>query len=169
MPNYREWGEKMKTNLKRATVMLLVIGGLTALNGSKAFRLNADSQVCSNAILRGGYGAGTTGLINSSGNPNDVTIPTFVPFVEAVHFVFDGQGKLSGSSTADYGGTVFPVTFTGTYSVKPNCTGSLTADAGDNGIIHRDLVIVEGGREVEFVSTDAGLVIAGYMKKQHTE
>ena len=80
----------MKTNLQRAAVVLLVIAGLTALIGSKAFKLHADSQVCTNAILRGGYGAGTTGLINSSSNPNDVTIPTFVPFVEAVHFVFDG-------------------------------------------------------------------------------
>ena len=119
--------------------------------------------------MRGGYGAGTTGLINSSSNSNDVTIPTFVPFGEAAHFVFDGHGKFSGSSTADYGGTVFPVTFIGTYSVKPNCTGSLTADAGSNGIIHRDLVIVDSGKEVEFVSTDAGLVISGYMKKQRTE
>src|SRR3981081_781607 len=101
----------MKTNLKRAAVVLLVIAGLTVLNGSKAFRLHAASEVCTNAILRGGYGAGTTGLINSSSNPNDVTIPTFVPFAEAVHFIFDGGGNISGSSTADFGGTSFPVTF----------------------------------------------------------
>ena len=30
-------------------------------------------------------------------------------------------------------------------------------------------MIVDSGKEVEFVSTDAGLVISGYMKKQHTE
>jgi hypothetical protein len=60
------------------------------------------------------------------------------------------------------------VTFTGTYTVKANCTGNLTADAGASGIIHRDLVIVDSGKEVEFVSTDPGVVIAGYMKKQHT-
>src|SRR3979411_1682017 len=125
MQRYREEEKKMKTNLKRATVVLLAIAGLTALNGSKAFRLHADSQVCTSAILRGGYGAGTAGLINSSSNANDITIPTFVPFAEAVHFVFDGRGKFSGSSTADYGGTSFPVTFTGTYSVKADCTGSL--------------------------------------------
>ena len=92
-----------------------------------------------------------------------------MPLAEALHFVFDGHGRFSGSSTADHGGTIFPATFTGTYSVKPNCTGTLTADAGSNGIIHRDLVIVGSGKEVEFVSTDAGLVISGYMKKQHTE
>jgi hypothetical protein len=28
------------------------------------------------------------------------------------------------------------------------------------------LVIVDGGKEVDFVITDAGVVIAGYMKKQ---
>ena len=61
------------------------------------------------------------------------------------------------------------MTFTRTYSVKPNCTGSLTANAGSNGIIHRALVIVDSGKEVEFVSTDAGVVISGYMKKQRTE
>jgi hypothetical protein len=159
----------MRTNMQRTALVLVVIAGIVALNGSKGFTLYADSQVCTPAILRGGYGAGTTGLINSSSNSNDVTIPTFVPFVEAVHFVFDGNGKFSGSSTADYGGTIFPVTFTGTYTVRPNCTGKLTADAGNNGIIHRDLVIVDSGKEVEFVSTDPGLAIAGYMKKQHTD
>ena len=77
-----------------------------------------------------------------------------------------GHGNFSGSSTADFGGSAFPVAFTGTYTVNANCTGSLTADAGPSGINHRDLVIVDAGKEVEFVSTDPGLVIAGYMKKQ---
>lgn len=156
----------MKSTLKRATTVLLVIAGLTALTGSKALNVHATTPACSNAILRGGYGAGTTGLINNSSNPNDVTIGTFVPFAEAVHFVFDGRGNLSGSSTADYAGFVFPVTFTGTYTVNPNCTGSLTADTDSSGTVHRNLVIVDAGNEVEFVSTDAGLVIAGSMKKQ---
>jgi hypothetical protein len=30
-------------------------------------------------------------------------------------------------------------------------------------------VIVGSGKEVEFVSTDVGVVISGYIKKQHTE
>jgi hypothetical protein len=37
--------------------------------------------------------ATSTGLINSSSNSNDPTIPTFVPFAAAVHFVFAGHGK----------------------------------------------------------------------------
>jgi hypothetical protein len=156
----------MKTNLKRAAMVLLVMAALAALTGSKAFNLHANPQACTTAILQGGYGAGTTGLINSSGDPNDIRIGTFVPFAEAVYFLFDGHGNLSGSSTADFGGSAFPVTFTGTYTVNGNCTGSLTVDAGASGIVHRDLVIVDAGKEVEFVSTDPGVVIAGYMKKQ---
>ena len=56
--------------------------------------------------------------------------------------------------------------FTGAYAVNANCIGSLTVDAGPSGIVHRDLVIVDAGKEVDFVSTDPGVVIAGYMKKQ---
>src|ERR1017187_9751534 len=159
-----------RINIRLAGAVVLVIAGCLALGRSKTLSLHAaESHGCTNAILRGGYGAGTTGLINNSSNPNDITIPTFVPFAEAVRFVFDGAGNLSGTSTADFGGSSFPVTFTGTYSVKPNCTGNLTVDAVANGIIHRDLVVVDGGMEVAFVSTDSGLVIAGSMKKQRTD
>jgi hypothetical protein len=156
----------MKTNLKRAAVMLLVFAGLAALTGSKAFKLHAKPPACTTAILQGGYGAGTTGLINTSGNPNDIRIRTFAPFAEAAYFIFDGHGNLSGSSTVDFAGFISPVTFTGTYTVNANCTGNLTVDAGASGIVHRDLVIVDAGKEVEFVSTDRGVVIAGHMKKQ---
>lgn len=159
-----------RMNINRAGSVVLVIASVVALGRSKTLSLHAaESHGCTNAILSGGYGAATTGLINSSSNTTDITIPTFVSFAEVVHFIFDGGGNISGSSTADFGGTSFPATFTGTYSVKPNCTGNLTINAGANGIIHRDLVVVDGGREVEFVSTDPGLVIAGSMKKQRTE
>ena len=159
-----------KINFQRTGAAVLAVASVIALGRSKTSSLHAEeSHGCTNAILRGGYGAGTTGLINSSSNPNDITLPTFVPFAEAVHFRFDGAGKLSGTSTADFGGSSFPVVFAGTYSVKSNCTGNLTVNAGANGIIHRDLVIVDGGNEVEFVDTDPGLVIAGSMKKQRIE
>jgi hypothetical protein len=156
----------VKTNLKRAIALLLAIVGLAVLSGNKAFKLHANPQACSTTTLQGGYGAGTSGLINTSGNPNDIRIKTFAPFAEAAYFLFDGHGNLSGSSTVDFAGFISPVTFTGTYTVNANCTGSLTVDAGASGIVHRDLVIVDAGKEVEFVSTDPGVVIAGYMKKQ---
>jgi hypothetical protein len=113
------------------------------------------------------YGAATTGLINSSSNPNDVTIPTFVPFAEAVRFSFDGTENLSWTSTTDYGGSSFPVVFTRSYSVNSTCTGNITVDAAVNGIVHRDLVLVDGGKEVDFVDPDPGFVIASSMKNNN--
>jgi len=156
----------MKTSWKYASVLFVILAGLPVLTGNNSFKLNAAPPVCGSGILRGGYGSGTTGLINTSSDPNALTIPTFVPFAEAAYFHFDGHGGLSGTSTADFGGLVSPVTFIGTYTVNPNCTGSLTVNAGANGTVHRDLVIVDAGNEVEFVSTDPSVVIAGYMKKQ---
>jgi len=82
-----------KSNLKRGAVVLLLIAGLTTLNGDKALQLHASPpQQCSKAILLGGNGAGTTGLISSFSNPYDLNMGTFVPFLEAVRFVRWGLG-----------------------------------------------------------------------------
>ena len=160
----------MKRNIARRTLVIVSVATLcmglvlTVWHGSTP-KVSAQNG-CTLATLIGGYGAATAGFINSSSNPNDITIGTFVPFAEAVHFNFDGRGNVSGSSTADYGGQSFPVTFTGSYSVNPNCTGSATFNLGDDNLVHRNLVIVAEGKEVEFVSTDLGLVIAGSMKRR---
>jgi hypothetical protein len=152
--------------MTRITINRFVVGVLSLASFLMAASRSVHAEGCNESILKGGYGTATTGLINSSSNPNDIAIGTFVPFVEAVRFVFDGHGNISGFSTANYGGSSFPVTFTGTYSVKADCSGNMTVNAGANGIIHRDLVIVDDGKEVDFVSTDPGLSIAGSMKKQ---
>jgi len=159
--------EKMKVNLSRAALLLFTILGLAAVTGSQAFKVQAKNRTCTMAILRGGYGAGSNGLVNTSSNPNDIRIKTFAPFAEAAYFFFDGQGNVSGSVTLNYAGSVFPLTFAGTYTVNANCTGSYTIDFGSQfGITHRDLVIVDAGREVEFVGTDRDVVIGGSMKRQ---
>ena len=61
------------------------------------------------------------------------------------------------------------MTFTGSYTVNANCTGSMTVETSGGDRVHRNLVIVDDGKEVEFVSTDPGVVIAGYLKKQHAD
>ena len=42
----------------------------------------------------------------------------------------------------------------------------MTINISGGGSINRSLVIVDGGKDIEFVSTDPGLVIAGSMKKR---
>ena len=129
-------------------------------------RAQQDDQGCSTATLNGSYGSGTTGLINSSSSPN--TTGTFVPYAEAALFSFDGRGNVSAQAQPDFGGQILPlVTATGSYTVdRATCTGTMTLNLSNGGVIHRSLVIVQDGKDVEFVSTDLGLVIAGSMKKR---
>ena len=127
-----------------------------------------DNSRCSLATLHGSYGSGTTGLINSSSDPNAITIGTFVPYAEVALFKFDGKGSLTATAQPDFGGQILPPNpATGSYTVdSPTCTGTMTINITGGGVINRSLVIVEGGRDIEFVSTDPGLVIAGSMKKR---
>lgn len=132
---------------------------------------NDENRGCSLATLHGSYGSGTTGLINSSSDPNAITIGTFVPYAEAALFTFDGRGNLSGQAEPDFGGQIGPLgTATGNYTVDGvTCTGTMTINISGGPVLHRSLVIVQDGRDIEFVSTDPGLVIAGSMKKQREQ
>lgn len=127
-----------------------------------------DDPSCSLATLHGSYGSGTTGLINSSSDPNAITIGTFVPYAEVASFKFDGKGSFTATAQPDFGGQIGPPTpATGSYTVDSSaCTGTMTINITGGGVINRSLVIVDGGRDIEFVSTDPGLVIAGSMKKR---
>jgi hypothetical protein len=57
-------------------------------------------------------------------------------------------------------------TFTGAYTVQPNCTGSITF-TGPIGETPADFVIMDGGREVHWIFTAPnGLVARTIAKKQ---
>jgi hypothetical protein len=46
--------------------------------------------------------------------------------------VFDGNGKVRGVSSGNFGGLVFrKEPFTGTYTVKADCTSTVTYNSGD--------------------------------------
>jgi hypothetical protein len=55
-----------------------------------------------------------------------------VPFAESGYEVFDGNGKVRGVSSGNFGGQVFrKEPFTGTYTVKADCTSTVTYNGGD--------------------------------------
>ena len=160
----------MTKHIRRVTTTMLFILALFLAGriSTPALRADQDDHGCSTATLHGSYGSGTTGLINSSPDPNAITIGTFVPYAEAALFTFDGHGNLSAQAQPDFGGQIGPLTTaTGSYTVdRATCTGTMTLDISGGGVLHRSLVIVQDGKDVEFVSTDPGLVIAGSMKKR---
>jgi hypothetical protein len=104
---------------------------------------------CSERTLRGRYAAFGSGTLALGG----VGPISFVGLGE-----FDGNGSVAGSDTASINGQIFRRTYSGTYEVNENCTGSVTfaLPPPRNLEVHFDFVIVDEGEQAFFVQTDPG-------------
>jgi hypothetical protein len=94
---------------------------------------------CSNRTLRGAYGATITGTIAG------------LPFAELDLVSANGKGGFSGTGTVSYNGSVSTVTFTATYSINPDCSGSASLSTG----VTQNLVIKADGTEALFIGTSS--------------
>jgi hypothetical protein len=121
-----------------------------------AARTDDDERGCFVSSLRGTYAMQAQGTI--VGQIPGFPPPPF-PFAEAGIMRFDGSGNLSGHSTVNLGGVTFPASFTGSYSVKSDCTGTVTVNLSNGLIAHDATVVVRGGREFRDVQTDSFGVI----------
>jgi len=125
--------------------MLTAAIALPALSGA-AWAGGSDDYGCSNGTLKGEYAFGVTNL----------TIPQVVAGIK----VFDGNGNLT---QRDYIGNSVPAEFAppgqerGTYTVNPDCTGSMVINLNvpgappPNGVIQILFVISDGGRHIHEV------------------
>jgi hypothetical protein len=114
---------------------------------------------CSTETLEGCYATNISGSIVSNGPVGalaDVGVLTF-----------DGDGNVSQVSTVSLNGTVLPGRIgMGTYTVNPDCTGSLTLHFPPAFESTSNFVIDNHGREIQLINTTAGRVLAGVAKKQ---
>jgi hypothetical protein len=97
--------------------------------------------------------------------PPPAVLAAFVGVVE-----FDGQGALRGSDVGSFGGQVVPRTFSGTYTVNPNCTASVTLTVLSGfpvGLtVHLSTVILQFGGNLMFIQTDQGSQFIGSAARQ---
>src|SRR5882762_6393147 len=88
---------------------------------------------CSNASLRGSYGYFSQGFIPIT----DISPTLFVPQAQTGLITFDGKGLVTSGTltinTTDPAGGAARGTFTGTYLVNPDCTGTAETMLPDNG------------------------------------
>jgi hypothetical protein len=158
----------MMSTLRRAT-LIAILGGVTVAvwtmgNLPKTrfavlapLTVRADDDSCSTTSLHGTYAMQAQGTI--VGQIPGLPPPPF-PFAEAGIVAFDGTGNLSGHSTVNAGGLTSPALFTGSYTVKSDCTGTLAVNLNNGLIAHDATVVVRGGREFHDVQTDSFGVIA---------
>ena len=115
---FPEWRQLMKITLTKS----LTIAAITALALGTAPTAKADDKGCFNGTLKGAFVWTSTGFITAP--------PAFAgPFTEVGLQTFDGKGGTTATATASQNGNIVPLTITGTYSVNPDCTGTMALTA----------------------------------------
>jgi hypothetical protein len=147
--------------MKSSTIAkTFTIAAVAALTLGLAPIANAQGVACSNASLRGTFADKDTGFI---------TAPAALagPFAGVNLETFDGNGTLTGAGTASQNGNIVSITFTGTYTVNPDCTGTYTVLISPLGLTtHAFFVIDDNGNELQIVITDSGNVITCLARRQ---
>ncbi len=160
----------MRTSVRYGVVVAMAIAAAAGTCGTvahargaghRASTAVAPAQVvsgCTAASLSGSHGYAFTGV---------VLLPdgTRVDIAAVGVITYDGQGSFVGNDMASSGGTVRPRSFTGTYSVNPDCTGvgTIILPGSD---IHTHFVVVAGGRAARYLVTDPGAVLVGESTRQ---
>lgn len=155
----------MNIKMLKASVALAVLTGVFAVSASaqNAGAWN-DNGVCTLASLQGRFGYTSTGTLL----PSAVPAPFAGPFAEVGVQNFDGRGNTKATATIDSNGSIARnAAITGTYAVKPDCTGSMTLYVAVFGAtVHADFVIDQQGMEIRAVSTDPGVIESRVYRKQ---
>jgi hypothetical protein len=147
----------MKLSMRRAgllvvgVVALIGVGLLASAQGYAQGAEDDSKATCSEATLRGTYLFAYQGV--------EIKDNDHVPFATAGYEVYDGKGNVSGIATTSVEGEVSRnETFSGTYTVNEDCTGTSTYTDGT----HYDEFIAPDGSMLTFVQTDPGFVASAF-------
>jgi len=110
-----------------------------------------DGRTCSVAAGEWGFTWTGTLIIGTSG----------VPAAAIGKSSFDSEGNFSGTLTSSIGGAVSQDEMTGTYTMNPDCTGTMTVNilGAVSRIATWDFVIDDNGKESRAIMTS--MVIVG--------
>lgn len=153
-------------NLARTTTLAVFAASLIVLTGS-----GAAWAECDNNTIRGAYTTAFTALV---GGPGDPKVGDYLPVarIGALTFTPDTEsritGTLRGADTISIAGFLKPLNYTGTYEVHSDCTGTAILNAFTSAT-DLQLVILDGGKEIEWIRADEGLVTAGNFRAQNLE
>jgi hypothetical protein len=150
----------MKRMIARMAVIASVVGLLLVISPSRGHKSTVLPRVhaqegCSVATLNGTYGFYRTG-----------TTP-FGPLVGVGFSTFDGKGSSTGRQTIRRNGVTTNDLFTtpagpGIYEVDPDCAARFL---NPDGSVFGHAVVVDGGKEIFFMSLSDANTIYGVMKK----
>ena len=133
--------------------------------GSVGFAVKQGSPTCTNGGVKGSFGLEATGVF-LAGAPVTGPVAIIGNLVLGVNASGDGviRGRVAGSED----GTIFtfaeePVT--GTYSVNSDCTGTATITPKGQSALNFSFVVVDSGKEMLAIETDAGTVVSATLQR----
>jgi hypothetical protein len=151
--------------MKRIVSALLALAVLAALvlvttTSKHAVRAVYAHGGCSVDSLNGEYAFSQPGWAPSVGQGNQL------PFFNVGVLAFGGTGTFSVSFTDVSDGVVSTETDAGTYTVNPDCTGSISVMTGPAAGVTFNMVIIGRGAELFGINTAAGFTSSFDAKKQ---
>jgi hypothetical protein len=149
----------MKRVLLRSQVVWLLAASMFYAQGVVAQEQSDKVKGCSNATLRGSFAYTSTGTLL----PAYVPPPFAGPFAEVGRQTFDGKGNTDATATVSSNGNINNVTIDGTYTVNPDCTGTMTLNVSPFGsTVHANFVIADNGAELRAIVSDSGVVESAF-------
>lgn len=126
---------------------LLIAACLSVARLAHPTKARAQSG-CSAATIQGSFGYAYRGVAAG------------FPVAGVGRVTLDGSGNATGSETLSANGVPLQRTFTGTYAVKDDCTGTGTYQDSLGQTFHESGVITNGGNQIVVVVTDPGVVLS---------
>jgi hypothetical protein len=139
-------------------------GGFLALHTfAEGFAVKQGSPTCSNAEVEGRFGFETTGMF-LAGAP----ATGWVSFIGALKLSVDasGAGVISGHITgAEDSTTIAEEPVIGSYKVDRDCRGTATIKPEGQPEMHFSFVVVDCGKQLLAVETDADTIVSGTLQR----
>jgi hypothetical protein len=89
-----------------------------------------------------------------------------VPTAAIGDFTFDGVGNVVGVATQSVKGTIVKIPQTGTYTINPDCSGSVVTNGNDGITRTFDVIILRKSKEVVALATRPELISAFTLQRK---
>jgi len=134
---------------------VLGLSGVTMI-GSQALA----GEPCSIATMKGDYLYAQDGVIpGKSAEKNQF-------FAQAGRENFDGNGRMSGIYSGNFNGSIVRGNYAGTYTMKADCSGTVTFTDNAKQVYNYDIFATQGGSEFVFVQTDSNSITSAYQRRR---
>ena len=131
----------------------MAFSGAGAVISGRAYQVTTGTSQCGRGLLTGTYGFQFTGV---SGG---------LRVSEEGQMVSDGDSNLTVNAVLNSNGTTSQMVSMGNYSLRSNCSGS-AAVTNPSGVTNYLLALVDNGKRILFLETDAGTTVSGKAQTQ---